>query len=68
MKQLIRRILKEEINKKFTKPNENLDSIVYDWLDNYFEGSQNYKEEYWKYYGFTYNFCKNGREIADLRI
>jgi hypothetical protein len=68
MKQLIRRILKEEINKKFTKPNENLDSIVYDWLDNYFEGSQIYKEEYWKYYGFTYNFCKNGREIADLRI
>ena len=68
MKNLIRRILKEEINKKFTKPNENLDSIVYDWLDNYFEGSQIYKEEYWKYYGFTYNFCKNGREIADLRI
>ncbi len=68
MKQLIRRILKEEINKKFSKPNEKLDSLVYNWLDNYFEGSQIYKEEYWKYYGFTYNFCKNGREIADLRI
>ena len=68
MKQLIRKILKEEINKKFSKPNEKLDSLVYNWLDNYFEGSQIYKEEYWKYYGFTYNFCKNGREIADLRI
>jgi len=68
MKQLIRKILKEEINKKFTKPNEKLDSLVYNWLDNYFEGSQIYKEEYWKYYGFTYQFCKNSREIADLRI
>jgi len=68
MKQLIRKILKEEINKKFSKPNEKLDTLVYNWLDNYFEGSQIYKEEYWKYYGFTYNFCKNGREIADLRI
>jgi len=68
MKNLIRKILKEEINKKFTKPNEKLDSLVYNWLDNYFEGSQIYKEEYWRYYGFTYKFCKNSREIADLRI
>ena len=68
MKNLIRKILKEEINKKFTKPNEKLDSLVYNWLDNYFEGSQIYKEEYWRYYGFTYKFCKNGREIADLNI
>ena len=68
MKQLIRKILKEEINKKFTKPNEQLDSIVYNWLDNYFDGSQIYTDEYWKYYGFTFQFCKNGREIADLRI
>ncbi len=68
MKNLIRKILKEEINKKFTKPNEKLDTLVYNWLDNYFDGSQIYKEEYWKYYGFTFQFCKNGREIADLRI
>ena len=68
MKQLMRKILKEEINKKFTKPNEQLDSIVYNWLDNYFDGSQIYTDEYWKYYGFTFQFCKNGREIADLRI
>ena len=68
MKNLIRKILKEEINKKYSKPNEQLDSIVYDWLDNYFEGSQIYNSEYWKYHGFQYEFCKNGREIADLRI
>jgi hypothetical protein len=68
MKELIRKILKEEINKKFTKPNEKLDSLVYNWLDNYFDGSQIYKEEFWKNHGFQYNFCKNGREIADLRV
>jgi len=68
MKQLIRKILKEEINKKFTKPNENLDSLVYNWLDNYFEGSQIYKNESRKYYSFQFEFCKDGREIADLRV
>jgi len=68
MKNLIRKILKEEINKKFTKPNEKLDTLVYNWLDNYFEGAKIYKEEYWRYYGFAFQFCKNGREIAELRV
>ena len=68
MKNLIRKILKEEINKKFSKPNEKLDSLVYNWLDNYFEGSQIYKNESWKYYSFQFEFCKDGREIADLRV
>jgi hypothetical protein len=64
----IRRILREELKKKFSRPNENIDKSIYKWLNLYFKNSQIYKEEYWKYYGFTYKFCKNGREIADLRI
>ena len=64
----IRNILLQEVNKKYSKPNEKLDKVVYKWLDNYFEGSQIYKEEYWKYHGFRFEFCKNGREIADLRV
>jgi hypothetical protein len=68
MKHLIRKILKEEVNKKYPKPNESLDKIVYSWLDNYFEGSQIYKSEYWKNYGFGFQFCKNGREISKLRV
>ena len=68
MKQLIRKILKEEINKKFSKPNENLDSLVYNWLDDYFEGSQIYKNESWKHHRFSFEFCKDGREIAYLRV
>ena len=68
MKESIRNILLQEVNKKYSKPTEKVDKLVYRWLDNYFEGSQIYKEEYWKYHGFSFNFCKNGREIADLRI
>jgi len=64
----IRRILKEEVNKKYPRPNENVDKSIYNWLTKYFKNTQIYKEEYWKYYGFTYKFCKNSREIADLRI
>ena len=68
MKESIRNILLQEVNKKFPKPTEKLEKVVYRWLDNYFEGSQIYKEEYWKYHGFSFKFCKNGREIVDLRI
>lgn len=68
IKESIRNILLQEVNKKYSKPTEKVDKLVYRWLDNYFDGSQIYKEEYWKYHGFSFNFCKNGREIADLRI
>jgi hypothetical protein len=68
MKNLIKKILLQEVNKKYSKPNEQLDIIVYNWLDNYFEGSQMYENEYWKYFGFSFEFCKDGREIADLRV
>ena len=68
LQESIRRILREEIKKRFTRPDEKFNKIIYKWLDIYFGGSQIYKEEYWKYYGFRYKFCKNSREIADLRI
>lgn len=67
-KEWIREIIEEEVSKKYPKPNEKLDKVVYKWLDNYFDGSQIYKNEYWKYYGFAFEFCKNGRDIADLRV
>jgi len=68
MKESIRNILLQEVNKKYSKPTEKVEKVVYRWLDNYFEGSQIYKEEYWKYHGFSFKFCKNGREIVDLRV
>lgn len=68
LKESIRRIIREEINKKYPKPSENINKSIYKWLNLYFKNTQIYKEEYWKYYGFTYKFCKNSREIADLHI
>jgi hypothetical protein len=64
----IKRILREEVKKKFPKPSDNINKAVYEWLNMYFEGSQINKNESWKYYSFSFEFCKNGREIADLRI
>ena len=68
VRETIKDMLDEEVTKKYPKPNEKVEKLVYNWLDNYFEGSQIYKEEYWKYHGFRFEFCKNGREIADLRV
>ena len=68
MKESIRNILLQEVNKKYSKPTEKVDKLVYRWLDDYFEGSQIYKEEYWKYHGFSFKICKNGREIGELNV
>jgi hypothetical protein len=68
LQESIKRILREEIKKKFTRPDEKFNKIIYKWLDIYFGGSQIYTDEYWKYHGFQFKFCKNSREIADLRI
>jgi hypothetical protein len=64
----IKKILREEVTKKFAKPNESLQKSVYNWLNKYFEGSQIYKHESWKHWSFRFEFCKNGREIADLHL
>lgn len=68
IKESIRNILLQEVNKKYSKPTEKVDKLVYRWLDDYFEGSQIYKHESWKHWSFRFEFCKNGREIADLHL
>jgi hypothetical protein len=68
LKESIKSVLYEEVTKKYPKPNEKVDKLVYRWLDNYFEGSQMYKKESWKYYSFYFEFCKNGREIGELNV
>jgi hypothetical protein len=68
MKNLIKKILIQEVNKKYSKPTESVDKLVYRWLDNYFEGSQIYKTESWKYWSYYFEICKNGREIARLDV
>jgi hypothetical protein len=57
----IRRILREEVNKKFPKPSENLNKSVYNWLNLYFDNSKIYENKYSGDRGFNFEFCKNGR-------
>jgi len=68
IRETIRNIFLQEVNKKFPKPTEKLEKVVYRWLDNYFEGSQIYKTESWKYWSYYFEICKNGREIARLDV
>ena len=68
LRESIKNVLDEQVNKKYSKPNEKVDKLVYRWLDDYFEGSQIYKHEGWKYWSYRFEFCKNGREIADLHV
>lgn len=68
LRESIKNALDEQVTKKYSKPTEKVDKLVYNWLDNYFEGSQMYKKESWKYYSFHFEFCKNGREIAELNV
>ena len=67
MKHLIRKILKEEVNKKYPKPTPNVEKLIYNWLNNYFSGSKMYQT---KDYAFSYTFewCNNGMEIAQAII
>jgi hypothetical protein len=64
----IRRIIREEVNKKYPKPSENLNKSVYNWLNLYFDNSKIYENKYSGDRGFNFEFCKNGREISSLRI
>jgi hypothetical protein len=68
LRESIKNALDEQVTKKYSKPTEKVDKLVYRWLDDYFEGSQIYKHESWKYYSFGFEFCNNGREIANLHV
>lgn len=68
IRETIKNILIQEVNKKYSKPTEKLEKVVYRWLDNYFDGSQIYKHESWKHWSYYFEFCKNGREIATLHV
>ena len=63
----IKNIIDEEVQKKYSKPTEKVDKLVYNWLDRYFKGSQmNYKKSYESTHSFEW--CNNGNEICDLRL
>ena len=62
---LIRHILHEEVNKKYPKPTQNVEKLVYKWLNDYFDGAQMYHNKSWES-THSFEFCNNGKEIMDV--
>jgi hypothetical protein len=67
MKNLIKKILLQEVEKKYPKPTPNVEKLIYNWLDNYFDGAKMYqmKEHDLSY---TFEWCNNGMEIARFSV
>lgn len=67
LKEIIRKVLREEISEAYHKPTEKIDNLINGWLDRLFLGSTMY---YVKHYEFRHDFtwCNNGTEIAHLII
>jgi len=65
MKQLIRKILNEEVNKKYPKPTLSLEKLIYKWLNNFTSGAQMYHN---KIYEDRHDFewCNGGKEIMKV--
>jgi hypothetical protein len=67
MRDIIKKILKEEVNKKYQKPTEKVERLIYNWLNDYFEGSQMYQIKSYEF-SYTFEWCKNGKEIMSVVI
>lgn len=65
MKNLIRKILKEEVNKKYSKPNEKVENVIHLFLNDYFEGAEMEHTEAFKF-KHNFDFCKNGRKLGQI--
>jgi len=65
MRNLIKLILEDEVNRKYEKPTPKIDQLVYRWLNDYFDGVKMYYSKSWET-RHDFEFCKNGREIMSL--
>ena len=67
MKDLIRKILKEEVYKKYPKPTPSLEKLIYTWLNEYFGGSQMYMIKHYEH-SYTFEWCNNGKEVMSVDV
>jgi hypothetical protein len=67
MKNLIKKILLQEVNKKYPKPTPNVEKLIYNWLDNYFDGAKMYQMKEYEF-SYTFEWCNNGMEIARFSV
>jgi hypothetical protein len=67
MKNLIKKILLQEVEKKYPKPTPNVEKLIYNWLDNYFDGAKMYQMKEYEF-SYTFEWCNNGMEIARFSV
>jgi hypothetical protein len=67
MKNLIKKILLQEVEKKYPKPTPNVEKLIYNWLDNYFDGAKMYQIKDYEF-SHTFEWCNNGMEIARFSV
>jgi hypothetical protein len=67
MRNLIKLILEDEVNRKYEKPTPKIDQLVYRWLNDYFDGAQMYYNKSWET-RHDFEWCNNGKEIMSLII
>ena len=67
LQERIRRILKEEVNKKYLKPSEKSEKLILDRLNTMASGAEMY---YLKSYKtrHDFEFCKNGKTLMNLAL
>jgi len=65
MRNLIKLILEDEVNRKYEKPTPKIDQLVYRWLNDYVDGAQMYHDKSWET-RHDFEWCNNGKEIMSV--
>jgi len=65
MKNLIKKILLQEVNKKYSKPTPSVDKLIYRWLNDYVDGAQMYHDKSWET-RHDFEWCNDGKEIMSV--
>ena len=65
MRNLIKLILEDEVNRKYDKPTPKIEQLVYRWLNDYFDGAKMYHDKSWET-RHDIEWCNYGKEIMSL--
>jgi len=67
LKQTIRRVLREEVSRRYLKPSEKSEKFILDRLNSMASGAEIYHVESYKT-RHDFEFCKNGKQIMNLAL
>lgn len=67
IKESIRNILLQEVNRRYDKPTPKVEELVYKWLNDYFDGATMYYDKSWET-RHDFQWCNYGKEIMDITL